>query len=81
MKKIGLKWDTIVTDWKRTEKKSLRRQMLSDSQWGQLNREVNMRNMISTVGLKKKKRLRLQWTDVKMKLFLKTMKTIVCGSI
>lgn len=54
MKKIGLKWDTIVTDWKRTEKKSLRRQMLSDSQWGQLNREVNLRNVISTVGLKKK---------------------------
>lgn len=80
MKKIGLKLDTIFTDWKQTEKKSLPRQMLSDSQWRQLNREVNLRNMISAVGLKKK-RLRLQWTDVKIKLFLKTMETIICGSI
>ena len=53
--------------------------MLSDSQWKQLNRKVKLENIISTLGLKG--RLWLQWTDVKMKLFLKTMKAIICGSI
>lgn len=72
MRKTRLKCDTIFTDWKRTEKKNLPRQMLSDSQWKQLNRKVKLENIISTLGLKG--RLWLQWTNVKMKLFLKTMK-------
>lgn len=72
MRKKRLKCDTIFTDWKWTEKKNLPRQMLSDSQWKQLNRKVKLENIISTLGLKG--RLWLQWTNVKMKLFLKTMK-------
>lgn len=58
----------LEMDWE----KNLPRQMLSDLQWKQLNRKVKLENIISTLGLKG--RLWLQWTDVKMKLFLKTMK-------
>lgn len=47
--------------------------------WEQLNRKVKLKNVISTLGLKR--RLGLQWTGVKMKLFLKAMKTVICGSL